>query len=1035
MIAISYQSDATPTVVMETSSVADGHRQHLNKGRRSAEFVLERMFAVAASGDRTVVLQWPLRLHDKTAWTHLSVAAKTMKYPFLYGCEAINITHVCFDGALFSSLSDLLHRHHARALADAAQAECAGEGGLLALRSWFVATPCMNHAAHCSARWPLKDILDDDRLMKDLWSIIESSRAAKTSVMDYAPWWLASRLVYRDCDHEHFYRFWTMLGIESADCDELCNFQLRVVDGTIFLAEDAETDPDIVNRVSRLLERVIRWRPWTDSRWLSIGDSTRTLLAALALGWSSLVEFARAQGHSTYHIQNLEKLRPDILGFAVKAAVSTFVTDAALGSLLSDDRLPMTVTMIEDEMDCELDYIATLPAQVWDFLSDMCHLPAHHLRSEAYSGALAAAAFLKDKFSLAKRLPWTLCDQPSDRLGELLAGDEPEEEVSNHIWRLGRSGYSKAELCDGIAMLGQLSWSQVSTEQGHSAASVVMKQHRMLGQEMMQCRSMILQMRCLFAELPEVKKLNHLRTSLLRLQARRSTIGGRQTYVQELLEVARGLRHTGQDAVHELQIAKGVFARHGVRWRAMTREQQLAYELRGQMRTRQVQEQQQESVAETKAAYVQQLRVVQVASEEEKLGPLRVGSCRLSSAEVVSFDGMWHDPSFVGKRVQEQCASAQELARPPPNAEQETLLTFPGLAVAATPPTMSWVRFMCKHRSFFRGTLVQLQFEAGVRFLATLLLQQSPYRAAFVEVVPLEQVDETEQARHLHAGKLNLFSSTFVAVRGSLLWSHVDELFLQECNIMFMKDVCFYDDDLVGSQDGWHPIEEFRTLLHAVEPDPRPDSGHRPHHRASQNNLFAENPWLHDVLGASSTASGFTTSSSHRSSSSATASQTVQDTLVPLQEMPMEEVVSELQRQRDLFMAELPDEPVQHFKTTLRGGAWIAMHVGAVADSARGFAATTEAKQFCLDHGLPQSATFALNRFGSRACALLSQYWVSKMSWLMASGSSSADVASGSAVPGGQINFTEPAFASELENGPAHTAARLRQLRALAITD
>ena len=164
-----------------------------------------------------MALQWLVRVLDKIAWTHLSIAANTMKYPFLHGCDGINVTHVCFDAALCPALSDLLHRHHARALADAAQAECTGEGRLLALRSWFVATPCMNHVAHCSARWLLKDIFDDDRLMKDLWSIIQPSGAAKVSVLDYVPWWLASRLVFRDCDDEHCYRFWTMLGIESAD--------------------------------------------------------------------------------------------------------------------------------------------------------------------------------------------------------------------------------------------------------------------------------------------------------------------------------------------------------------------------------------------------------------------------------------------------------------------------------------------------------------------------------------------------------------------------------------------------------------------------------------------------------------------------------------------------------------------------------------------------------------------------------------------------------------------------------------------------
>ena len=393
--AISYQSDATPQVVLETFTDTDGPRRRLNRSRRTGEFVLERLFAITASGARSVLLQWPARIADKTTWTHVTLAANTIKFPFQYGCDAVNVVHVCFDGALFTSLADLLHRHNARCLHDAAQAADEGEGALLTLRSWFVATPCMNHAAHCSARWPLKDLIEDDHLMKDLWSIIEASRSARASVMDHAPGWVASRLVFRDWGHEHLYRFWTMLGIESVDCDELSDLQVRVVDGTIYVAEHLQDDPEIVNRLVLLLQRMICWRPWTDSRWLSIGDSTRTFLAALSLGWASLVEYARTQGHSTYHIQNFEKLRADIVGFAVKAAVSTFVSDAALGALLSDDRLPMTLGKIEDDIACELDYIATLAQEVWEYLGQLSHHSPHQLRSEAYGGALASAAFLR----------------------------------------------------------------------------------------------------------------------------------------------------------------------------------------------------------------------------------------------------------------------------------------------------------------------------------------------------------------------------------------------------------------------------------------------------------------------------------------------------------------------------------------------------------------------------------------------------------------------------------------------------------------
>ena len=516
----------------------------------------------------------------------------------------------------------------------------------------------------------------------------------------------------------------------------------------------------------------------------------------------------------------------------------------------------------------------------------------------------------------------------------LLAGDEPAEEVASCIWRLGKAGYSKDELVDGIKMLGKLPWSQVSTEQGHSAASVVMKRHRMLGQEMMQCRSLLSQMRCLFAELPEVRKLNHLRSSLVRLQARRGSIGGRQTYVQELLEVARGLRHTGQDSCHELHIAQEVFARHGVRWKAMTREQQTAYEMRGRIRTGEAQEQQCQHFTETKEAYKHQLRTAKQAAEDEKMGPLRVGSCRMIAAEILAFDGMWSDPRFGGKAVQAQCRVAQDLVQPLPKAAQEALLVFPELAARTTVPTPSWIKVMCKHRSFFKSTIVQLRCQDEVRFLITLLLQMFPYRAAFLEILPFEVLDEFKQAEYLHAGKATLFSTTFVALSGAFLWSHVDKVFAADCEVLFMRDVCFYDDELVGSHDEWHTLAELRGLLRDMESDARPDTGSRSSQRLPDNALYVENPWLQDVLGGptSSAPATFVTRPSERPSASQSGGQSSTDPQTSTQEFSMDQVVTELQRQRDLFMADLPDQPVQHFKTTLRGGAWTAAHVGAVAD-------------------------------------------------------------------------------------------------------
>jgi hypothetical protein len=246
-------------------------------------------------------------LSDKTAWTHLTAVDKVILYPFAFGCTAINISHTCFDGALFAALSDLVGRHRARALALSSTDLDDGTRKLLRLCSWYVATPCINHGARNSLKWPLKEYVENPKIMKDMWAIIETCRTCYATLMDYKSLWVASRLVFRDWTFENAYRLWTMLGIESQHCEALVEMQIRYENGSICVAEHCHTDPDIVEKVCNLMSVVFVFRKWTDSRWVTMGDTTRTFLGSLFLGIDGLVAFALARGHSIFFFIELQQ--------------------------------------------------------------------------------------------------------------------------------------------------------------------------------------------------------------------------------------------------------------------------------------------------------------------------------------------------------------------------------------------------------------------------------------------------------------------------------------------------------------------------------------------------------------------------------------------------------------------------------------------------------------------------------------------------------------------------------------------------------
>ena len=67
---------------------------------------------------------------------------------------------------------------------------------------------------------------------------------------------------------------------------------------------------------------------------------------------------------------------------------------------------------------------------------------------------------------------------------------EPIDQTSWKFWRLLKLGYSRDKLLEGLSVLSRGSWSTSVTEQGHAAASGLLKLHRMYGDRTVQDRAL-----------------------------------------------------------------------------------------------------------------------------------------------------------------------------------------------------------------------------------------------------------------------------------------------------------------------------------------------------------------------------------------------------------------------------------------------------------------------------------------------------------------------------------------------------------------
>lgn len=133
-VSISYQSDCTPSTTQEVFACTNGDKKVVRAGKRSSDYLLHRVFARASSGEQCVHIGFPHNMADKTTMTHVNASYEYLFYPFRRGSRTINITHVCFDGALFQPLSSALYSDHDLKL-EAEINGLDGDGAMLRLSS------------------------------------------------------------------------------------------------------------------------------------------------------------------------------------------------------------------------------------------------------------------------------------------------------------------------------------------------------------------------------------------------------------------------------------------------------------------------------------------------------------------------------------------------------------------------------------------------------------------------------------------------------------------------------------------------------------------------------------------------------------------------------------------------------------------------------------------------------------------------------------------------------------------------------------
>lgn len=376
--------------------------------------------------------------------------------------DGVNITSYCFDRGVFSSLGRLLLQRHAQWHdRQRRTAEVSGSSEVRAmaqrrfLLDWPMAIACANHDTHNAAQWSVSPLVPElESSLSSLHIAVESLRNSYDHIQGNLRGWLSKRVRFVDTsgvDDEEVATLWRALGVDEDWLPTYVLFKPVWRDGRLEVSDAVRDRKAVMEDLRSLCLHAYRFKKTSGSRWCTLGQSCRTIMASIQLGLRDLAASIRSGPNSNeYYLHGVDNLTPQLQRFVLVCALSSYVPDAAMTALYEDDRLLTYLDVFEASMDDAVEWLDSWDPPVWAALQQLlppagAEEPHFDLKTEVLAAALIARAFVHWRvLARAKAAPFPLCiGNIRYNVEKLKALDEaPTHPLSAKLWHLLRSGFS-----------------------------------------------------------------------------------------------------------------------------------------------------------------------------------------------------------------------------------------------------------------------------------------------------------------------------------------------------------------------------------------------------------------------------------------------------------------------------------------------------------------------------------------------------------------------------------------------------------------
>eukprot|EP00971_Amphidinium_carterae_P001336 26529-Amphidinium_carterae.1 len=185
---------------------------------------------------------------------------------------------------------------------------------------------------------------------------------------------------------------WSLVGVSPTLIEPLASdMRLHWSGGKLNVMSSFLEKPDWLEILSGTLLTICDIRPFSSSRWLSVGQSFRSMVASALCGFPHLVAHLRSQNKvSEYFSASCSKATTSFWQYLARTGLSAIVSENFILTVLEDARIPKRLRLIKQDLIEDYQFVADGPPEAFHIISECLNLPTQDLRSDVLSSCLTS---------------------------------------------------------------------------------------------------------------------------------------------------------------------------------------------------------------------------------------------------------------------------------------------------------------------------------------------------------------------------------------------------------------------------------------------------------------------------------------------------------------------------------------------------------------------------------------------------------------------------------------------------------------------